>query len=70
MSEDVALNDDPLVLRQSVKFEDDTQSSIVLHVDATQGSSPVIGFNVTAIIEKPDGTIDHLKLLDNGAGNI
>ncbi|XP_060596290.1 calcium-activated chloride channel regulator 4-like isoform X1 [Ruditapes philippinarum] len=68
ISENIAEHEDPLVLRQSVKFADDTNTSVILHVDATQGASPLIGFNVTAKVETPDGTVDYLTLLDNGAG--
>jgi hypothetical protein len=70
ISENIAEHEDPLVLRQSVKFADDTNTSVILHVDATQGASPLIGFNVTAKVETPDGTVDYLTLLDNGAGTL
>ncbi|XP_053377120.1 calcium-activated chloride channel regulator 1-like [Mercenaria mercenaria] len=68
ISEENVLNEDPVVLRKSVKFADDTNSSLLLHVDATQGLYPLLGFNVTAKIETPKGNIESLTLLDNGAG--
>ncbi|KAL4226206.1 hypothetical protein ACF0H5_014192 [Mactra antiquata] len=59
---------DPLTFRSSIKFENEAQNTMMLHIDAMQGVHPVIGLNVTAKIELPDHSVKSVKLLDNGAG--
>lgn len=41
---------------------------VIVYAVVTQGFSPVLGLNVTAIIEPENGRIRTLQLLDNGAG--
>lgn len=68
ISEDEHSKSDPIVIRHSVKFADDRNNSLLLHVDATQGTVPLLGLNVTARIETPNGNTAAVQLLDNGAG--
>uniref|UniRef100_F7D697 Calcium-activated chloride channel regulator 1 n=1 Tax=Monodelphis domestica TaxID=13616 RepID=F7D697_MONDO len=42
-------------------------SPMIVYAEVRQGSLPIIGANVTALIESADGTVT-LELLDNGAG--
>ncbi|XP_043859045.1 calcium-activated chloride channel regulator 1-like [Dromiciops gliroides] len=41
---------------------------LVAYAEVRQGSLPIIGANVTALIESADGKTETLELLDNGAG--
>ncbi|XP_072505058.1 calcium-activated chloride channel regulator 1-like [Notamacropus eugenii] len=41
---------------------------MIVYAQVHQGSLPVIGATVTALIESADGTTETLELLDNGAG--
>nr|XP_020836157.1 calcium-activated chloride channel regulator 1-like isoform X2 [Phascolarctos cinereus] len=43
-------------------------SPMVVYAEVRQGSLPIVGANVTALIESADGTTETLELLDNGAG--
>ncbi|XP_027701419.1 calcium-activated chloride channel regulator 1-like [Vombatus ursinus] len=43
-------------------------SPMVVYAEVRQGSVPIIGATVTALIESADGTTVTLELLDNGAG--
>ncbi|XP_036612470.1 calcium-activated chloride channel regulator 1-like [Trichosurus vulpecula] len=43
-------------------------SPMIVYADIRQGSLPIIGATVTALIESADGTTVTLELLDNGAG--
>ncbi|XP_051855221.1 calcium-activated chloride channel regulator 1-like [Antechinus flavipes] len=43
-------------------------SPVIAYAEVRQGSLPIIGANVTALIESADGTTVTLDLLDNGAG--
>lgn len=44
-------------------------SAMVVYVQISQGFSPVLGANVTAIFSSENGDTVSLELLDNGAGN-
>ncbi|XP_074076446.1 calcium-activated chloride channel regulator 1-like [Macrotis lagotis] len=53
------------------KMNKDTSSfpsPMVVYAEVRQGSLPIIGATVTALIESVDGTTITLELLDNGAG--
>uniref|UniRef100_F7DB14 Calcium-activated chloride channel regulator 1 n=1 Tax=Monodelphis domestica TaxID=13616 RepID=F7DB14_MONDO len=43
-------------------------SPMIVYAEVRQGSLPILGANVTALIESADGTTVTLQLLDNGAG--
>ncbi|XP_044530783.1 calcium-activated chloride channel regulator 1-like [Gracilinanus agilis] len=43
-------------------------SPMIVYAEVRQGSLPIIGANVIALIESADGTTETLELLDNGAG--
>ncbi|XP_036612521.1 calcium-activated chloride channel regulator 1-like [Trichosurus vulpecula] len=43
-------------------------SPMVVYAEVRQGSLPIIGATVTALVESADGTTVTLELLDNGAG--
>ncbi|XP_056671368.1 calcium-activated chloride channel regulator 1-like isoform X3 [Monodelphis domestica] len=43
-------------------------SPMIVYAEVHQGSLPILGANVTALIESADGTTVTLQLLDNGAG--
>uniref|UniRef100_A0A5F8H5E7 Calcium-activated chloride channel regulator 1 n=1 Tax=Monodelphis domestica TaxID=13616 RepID=A0A5F8H5E7_MONDO len=43
-------------------------SPMIVYAEVRQGSLPIIGADVTALIESADGTTVTLELLDNGAG--
>lgn len=44
-------------------------SPVIVYAQVTQGFLPILGINVTAIIESEDGHQVILELWDNGAGN-
>lgn len=44
-------------------------SAMVVYVQISQGFSPILGANVTAIFSSENGDMVSLELLDNGAGN-
>ncbi|XP_001365364.3 calcium-activated chloride channel regulator 1 [Monodelphis domestica] len=53
------------------KMNKDTSSfpsPMIVYAEVRQGSLPIIGADVTALIESADGTTVTLELLDNGAG--
>lgn len=44
-------------------------SPMIVYARVSQGFLPVLGVNVTAVIETEDGHQEILELWDNGAGN-
>lgn len=42
---------------------------MIVYAEVLQGYAPVLGANVTAVIESNSGNTKVLQLLDNGAGN-
>ncbi|XP_060596289.1 calcium-activated chloride channel regulator 1-like isoform X2 [Ruditapes philippinarum] len=68
ISEEENIKIDPIVLKHSVKTDKEYENVILLHVDAMQGSSPLTGLTVVAKIETPEMKVEHVTLLDNGAG--
>jgi len=60
---------DPLTVRHEAKLVHEGTRLLRLTCDVTQGVHPVIGLNVTALIEMPDAVVYTVQLLDTGAGN-
>ncbi|XP_078501447.1 calcium-activated chloride channel regulator 1-like isoform X2 [Lissotriton helveticus] len=66
-------NDSNPPITVKVHMNEDTNTfpaPMVVYADVSQGYSPVLGANVTAIIEPQTGEPVILSLKDNGAGNI
>ncbi|EPY78087.1 calcium-activated chloride channel regulator 4 precursor [Camelus ferus] len=60
-------------ITMNAKMNKDTNSfpsPMIVYAEILQGYLPILGANVTAVIESQSGKTEVLELLDNGAGNI
>uniref|UniRef100_A0A8C5LIX4 VWFA domain-containing protein n=1 Tax=Jaculus jaculus TaxID=51337 RepID=A0A8C5LIX4_JACJA len=66
-----AANSSVAPITVNAKMNKDTSSfpsPMIVYAEVLQGFVPILGANVTAIIESNSGNIEYLELLDNGAG--
>ncbi|KAI8482146.1 chloride channel [Branchiostoma belcheri] len=52
----------------SLDYSSSQPTALRVYASVRKGYLPVIGATVTAFIEKPDGQVEEITLLDNGAG--
>ncbi|KFO28031.1 Calcium-activated chloride channel regulator 4 [Fukomys damarensis] len=68
-----AANSAVLPITVNAKMNKDTNSfpsPMIVYAEVQQGYAPILGVNVTAVIESNSGKTEILELLDNGAGEI
>ncbi|XP_010634985.1 calcium-activated chloride channel regulator 4-like [Fukomys damarensis] len=66
-----AANSAVLPITVNAKMNKDTNSfpsPMIVYAEVQQGYAPILGVNVTAVIESNSGKTEILELLDNGAG--